>query len=276
MKQDTRTMSSENMDAEYRSGEIMSQIIPTNRIRNIRNIARQRCCSFCREAGHTINLCNDQRLIDFDTLCHDKKSSFENERHPIDSFQEWLLERYFQNQLLVRAYAISMCGSTTRASIENIIDTIMIHFYGEQYDLPDLIENTEYIPFPPIENNNNDGMQQPTTNFIMYITWLDSHFEAQDLNNSFEMQDRKFGIATQVVEEESETPCECNICYESFNVTNFVKLNCEHEFCKDCLKKSMKACGRLKTPTCAYCRAQITNITYRNETIQTEFLDIIA
>jgi hypothetical protein len=93
-----------------------------------------------------------------------------------------------------------------------------------------------------------------------------------------EREARKFNIATRVREENDEQiKIECNICYELCNNTNFIKLNCNHEFCKECLKNILKSCKRnFNEPCCAYCREKINAITYKNETIHEEFTDLIA
>jgi hypothetical protein len=87
---------------------------------------------------------------------------------------------------------------------------------------------------------------------------------------------RKFYIATNITEENIKLAnIECNICYEPKCNTEFIKLNCNHEFCKECIKNILKTCHMFSDPCCAYCRKQITTITYKNETIQTEFIDLI-
>jgi hypothetical protein len=56
-------------------------------------------------------------------------------------------------------------------------------------------------------------------------------------------------------------PCEgteCPICYEPMNNNNYVMLNCHHEFCKDCIKKTIKSTTCNKD--CALCRCKITTM----------------
>lgn len=97
--------------------------------------------------------------------------------------------------------------------------------------------------------------------------------ERQSLNP----RNRKFNIATQVIKEKrSQLDIECNICYELHNNINFIKLNCNHEFCKECIKNTLKSCDILSDPCCAYCREKINAFTYKTETIQEEFSDLIA
>jgi hypothetical protein len=88
---------------------------------------------------------------------------------------------------------------------------------------------------------------------------------------------RKFNIAIHVVEQNDKLlEIECNICYQLHNNENFIKLNCNHEFCKECVNKILKSCRVFNDPCCAYCREQINTFTYKNKNIQTEFSDLIA
>jgi hypothetical protein len=91
------------------------------------------------------------------------------------------------------------------------------------------------------------------------------------------MVTRKFNIAINIAEQNDKLlEIECNICYEIHNNENFIKLNCNHEFCKGCVKKILKSCRIFNDPCCAYCREQIITFTYKNETVQTEFCDLIS
>ena len=43
---------------------------------------------------------------------------------------------------------------------------------------------------------------------------------------------------------------ECNICYESYSNNEFIKLQCNHEFCHDCISKQLQN----NKASCAFCR----------------------
>lgn len=62
--------------------------------------------------------------------------------------------------------------------------------------------------------------------------------------------------------------CECSICYEEKEVKNYVKLNCSHEFCYDCVINQVKS--RQNTPTicCALCRTEVKEIQCRTNDIK--------
>jgi nitrogen fixation NifU-like protein len=65
-----------------------------------------------------------------------------------------------------------------------------------------------------------------------------------------------------------EVKCECNICYDDKELKNFVKLGCNHEFCKDCVIETMKTSNNKLC--CAFCRTEITGIESRTTEIKSE------
>lgn len=279
-------MSSDNLISENRNslnniGPIQE---PTNRIRNLRNIIRSetRCCSFCRLPGHTISWCNDQRIIDFENLCLHQKSLFENNEFPQQEFENWLLDYYTTNQNIVKVFSVRKCGSTTRASISVCLDNIMQYFYGEYYDIPDLVNESD----SNTNTNTNDDFIPFNDLIPIYYTRVQNWENIRNLMISVLMPtgnytnlNRKFDISTtvEIVElEDTISQCECNICYESVNITNFVKLNCQHELCKDCCKKTLQICGIFQDPSCAFCREKIENLTFKNESDKSEFKDLIV
>jgi len=54
-----------------------------------------------------------------------------------------------------------------------------------------------------------------------------------------------------------------------------IKLDCGHEFCKDCIKETLQN-NRRKTPCCAFCRKDITNFEIKHESIFNEFDEFIT
>jgi hypothetical protein len=54
----------------------------------------------------------------------------------------------------------------------------------------------------------------------------------------------------------------------------FVKLDCGHEFCKDCIIQSLQN-ERRQIPCCAFCRGYIKNIELKLETVKNEFNNLI-
>jgi len=269
------------------SGEQLINTLPrpSNIIGN-----RYRCCSFCREPGHTITFCNDGRLQDFKSLCEMQKEIFENNRetsrNPKRAFKEWVINYSLENTTLVKAFAIRNCGSNTRDPIQANIDAIVDHFFDEYYGLPDLIDdNNDLILLTDDLFNNPENVRsllvllqmqaEAITNLDYAYTRYRNHYN-NHYNNDND-NEGKFTIETQVVVEESklEPACECNICYNSTENAEFIRFNCNHDFCKECVKGILKACNTPEGPKCAFCRSQITCMTYKSAEVKTEFVDLI-
>ena len=263
-------MNLDNINTENRTSTMMNQRPLRNRRVN-RNLT-VRCCSFCRQPGHNINLCNDQRLQDFENLCRNKKREYETHDNPVDSFQEWVYQYWAGNEQIIKAYAVSRCGGLMRHRIFDLIENIMIHFYGDEYILGDL---------PPPLVSDSDSEDETLENIINTREFLSDYrtfmmmmriLTQPDLHTASE---RKFAIQSNLDKIESQEICDCNICFEEFNVTNFVKLNCNHAFCKECIKSTLKSCNILSVPVCALCRAPIKKFTFKNNDVQSEFTEMI-
>ena len=62
--------------------------------------------------------------------------------------------------------------------------------------------------------------------------------------------------------------CECSICYDEKELQNFVKLGCNHEFCKDCVINTIKTSNN--KVCCAFCRSEVTEIESRTNEVKNE------
>jgi hypothetical protein len=272
-------MSFENMSAENRN-----------------NFNMQRCCSFCRRTGHRINYCNDERLNNFETMC----TNYINE-NGIDNVHNFLLDQAIVDPNLIKAFAIKNCGSTTRYQIDICIERI-VEYFRIKYE-NDLLPQqearvAEVQRIEPVGESTPASQEPSDMNLLTSVAYeralyniLRIMFTSETLNESLlfmEMinamgsqgveieRNRKFNIKTEIIENQAYLgeQCECDICYESCDKTNFIKLNCEHEFCKDCLKKTLQNEEKI-LPCCAFCREEITTFELRNSSIKDEFMEII-
>ena len=66
-------------------------------------------------------------------------------------------------------------------------------------------------------------------------------------------------------DEVCENNDECPVCYDGLKIESFVKLNCSHKYCKECIKKCMSSCKL----DCPMCRAPITTIFTQNPVVST-------
>lgn len=225
----------------------------------------RRRCSFCRNAGHNISSCNDSRLLDFQNLCL---------TIPIVHFREWLEAYSTQHPIIVKAYASRYCGCNTRY-LHTCIDNIVIRI-GQIHE--ELRRSSQ--PIQPQERFNDELDR----NLYQTLSLLATLYNNVPVNETLittiideylrRYNNRRFNIKTKVVKCSSDNECECGICYDNKKIHNFIKLNCGHEFCKDCTKQLMKNC-RTENPRCAFCRCEITNIELSSQEILNELKDVL-
>jgi len=236
-----------------------------NRINNARNIARNRCCSFCRQPGHTINTCNDEALLIFEMSCINSKNSLENTVSPVDSFKRWLVGKFFENSVLVKSFAVRKCGCSLRSNIQQCLDTITHYIFNIHIEE----ENNNFIPFSN-ENATTDDAIMGLAGMLMLAGYSNEYILDAIMKREHLVSTCNFTVTIEDLEEaehqqQNASDCECSICFESYKKDKFVKLNCNHTFCGDCVIETIKT-TKLANARCALCRTDIkTIVTYSNE-----------
>ena len=302
---------------------------------SLNGIRRTYRCTFCRNRGHDILSCNDERFLEFETLCANKCQQVNEVQ-----FKHWLNETYscnIEGFSLIKSYGFAKCGVLMRAHNETdiYINAITSYIYEKYrymystfinnktisevvesteidsdnyYDIPELIDddsfeydmaeimsglnNSQPREEPSMEDMEaalvNDinsglyfmraGMNRQLSNYDFYDTIR------INLNNSYTYMERflvkRFNIET-ILEEQSleienkETISECFICFENYKQSEFIKLGCNHEFCKDCTKKALRSDKRPK-PCCAYCRTEVTKLISRTKEIHDDLLELVV
>jgi hypothetical protein len=263
-------MSIENMSAENRN-----------------NIPMQRCCSFCRRPGHIITNCNDERLLQFETQCLNIISNDLSQ----EILRQFILEYSLHSPNVVRSFAHKKLGLNHRNNIDVCIDRIIQYFsnLNRNYELHDEPNNTEAQQHADLINDTSllssvlylghrrNIARIEVTELFIFMQILEqlgllSREPEQLLNTS-----KKFNIETKITDKNNVNLteiCECNICYESHKKTQFIKLNCSHEFCKECFKNCLKN-ERKNNPSCAFCRDEINQIELREESIKDELSEYL-
>jgi hypothetical protein len=235
-------------------------------------IPATRCCSFCGIAGHNISRCNDPQLFEFEELCVYTQTYLGFTR-----FRNWLIDYSRNNPNIVTTYAVRFCGCTLRDFMITCVNQVELR-------IRNLIEQPAEPELP--QNNDNQRLynliertiirSQPRVNLntqfiyeaIIFIEMIIRMREQIGHNG-------RFNIKTTIVKCSQTEQCDCNICYDAKEKEKFVKLNCGHEFCKDCIKKTLQNAGE-ENPKCALCRAEIKNMELSSETICDEFNELIV
>jgi hypothetical protein len=76
---------------------------------------------------------------------------------------------------------------------------------------------------------------------------------------------KKYNISVILDTATDNEETECAICYENINHENKVTINCRHEFCGDCIKKTIVACKPTLSPVCALCREPMKIFDIQNK-----------
>jgi hypothetical protein len=143
----------------------------------------------------------------------------------------------------------------------------------------------EMMPLPSIRMTRSNRVRErrardvmnyiPSPEFVTFVRNLMDELdtEAEFIPFSESQEATKFNIALTLSEalvEVSVDDCECAICLNNeIKNPNIVTLNCEHQFCGDCIigtLKNHKKSSELE-PRCALCRANVSAIKTNNAEI---------
>lgn len=265
-----------------------------------RNANQQvRCCSFCRRTGHNITRCDSQliRIFEMETLNYIQLIAREQSR--MELFRRYLLNEALYSPNLIKAFAIKHCGANTRSNMASCIELIIQYFMRhiqttetnnqniQEAGAAEEAQPAEPATHPSLRRGRRFGFSELGLSYlemsgrstietesiiyaIMFIEMIRAINDSTSLNT-------KFDIKTKISEKQDdlEEELECNICYDIHYKKQFVKLDCGHEFCKECIKQSLQN-ERRKTPCCAFCRADIKNFELKDESIKNEFNELIS
>ena len=262
-------MSIENLNAEHRG---QFNVLPPS-------IRRQPCCSFCRRMGHNLTTCNSVRLREFEAICATQVLQTETQ----DDFKNWLCQNYMSEQLLIKTFAIRKFRVTSRTSIEicisliteyifmnykntNETEEIVEHEDQFENDLMSFIEELSTVRQEEIQENRRiSEFQQARAMENMLMREMFIAMMSGIINRTLREDHHRFKIVSTVNNNENEDvkeSCECPICYDKKESNNFVKLGCNHEFCKDCVISTMKT-NHSTNLCCALCRGEVRSIESR-------------
>jgi len=218
----------------------------------MQNVERRRNrCSFCRMEGHNRLVCNDQRLLDFELNCATKCQIMSE-----TDFYVWLTETYETNDShLLKTYA----AKKTRIQFNNVRDIsiykdaitrYIYEIYKYQYNIHDIVEDIRFA--------------------YLFLQMAENMYAKNEEPKKFEIESIVEPLTNSV-----ENISECCICFESYKKEDFITLGCNHEFCNDCLKKTLLSDNREK-PCCACCRTEVSTIISRTNKIHSKMSELIA
>ena len=244
-----------------------------------------RCCSFCRRQGHCINNCNSPRLNNFERSCFNEiELSVRYHEQPRQRFLNWLYEYALHNNDMIKAYAISKLGINIRnRRIGDIVNDIH-NYYCERYSIPHVRENvsetltTTQLLSRLSSDAFNENMDDVIDTLILLNSIgsirLDNILHNKTLELNIKLDENYHENCNENCNENNKIKKECYICYEEIDYDKFVKLDCSHEFCKECIKNQIKY---TKTNICCgLCRNDIKNLQVKTNEILEEINDIVC
>ena len=262
-------MNFENVNAEHR-GQVIS-LPPRTR--------RPQCCSFCRGFGHNIRMCNDIRLLYFELRCAFIVQNMEE----IEDLYLWInrfASENIRNIMLIRAFAIRKCPGITLNSLITVCNYEIARYIFDNFKHR-LSEETVESEFVNVVNflrrepqYRNGVLNEEVINMGILMREMLTYRIHRNAATPREVEEPvKYQICVKVNNDENENInelCECNICFEEKQIKDNVKLGCNHEFCKDCIIKTLKMNNTNNNPSCAYCRTEIKNIEVRTNDVYNE------
>lgn len=228
-------------------------------------------CSFCGNTGHDIRFCESPNIAEIEhTIANLYVSNLQesmvlqlNEAETEAKFTNTLFYQFLLRDIRVLAVTSGLATASGHTKLE-YTRVIYRHYYETFQSLVDVINfvnnNNNVV------NNNNNYVRDLLHEFNQaFINNSESELESElesVINSKFNITPVLNIDATEdECECECEYECECGICLES-NITlkQMVKLNCQHSFCSDCIVRVLETTLVDVVPTCAFCRANITDI----------------
>ena len=140
----------------------------------------------------------------------------------------------------------------------------------------------EMMPLPSIRMSRSDRVRErrardvmnyiPSPEFVTFVRNLMTELDAEADFIPFSETNNKFNIALTVLDTEVDG-CECAICLnDEISSSDIVRLNCEHQFCGDCVISTLKTHKKSSgfEPRCALCRTDISEIKTNNADVQSK------
>jgi hypothetical protein len=273
---------------------------------------RVQCCSLCRQRGHNITTCNSDRLLEFEVICADAVINFDNtddfknwliqnyindqlllKAFAIRKYRlttRCNLEQYihFITEYIFRTYKNTPQTLTQPATIHQPVTLIqpaatltplnselVNHYETEFTNLLITIRNRNVIREQILDQQIAEADMMRT--YISYLSYLGSlivrdEYQIQMPQNQRRTPNLMLTVETDL-EENLDENCQCSICWDDKERRQFVKLDCTHEFCKDCMKRTIETRTNL---CCALCRSELRTIRLRTPEVRAELAEVVA
>lgn len=264
-------------------------------------------CSFCGRYGHNVIDCNDIGFMTISAdlinnkrkIINDESISYNDKKDVFCADLRYYAELSENKKRRLKCYAIRYCDARDEDDYftwsMKICNEIYEMTYEEEERIISNINTPDYLEFDEndavnylidadnliSENNvihNLNTMSQQNArytesglrllSFIAQIRMDEMLDEMVRLPNE---NDNKLEccVDSNVLENDLNKLNECSICYEEKKQIYFVGVNCSHEFCCGCMKKTIEMTNtELK---CPLCRTKITSLKFKNKELCENF-----
>jgi hypothetical protein len=224
-----------------------------------------RCCTHCRQPGHTIVICREA-YIDGMTLHNTIISIISiNIQNPdnIDGILKEFLTRQPLHKLKLIANIHRDLSIFASNLYHNFLITLSQTAYRNKRDL--LVVLGFYYKQIRIRYQQPLDMNVQLQQFQHAYT--NRHFGDNNNNNNQILGTRKFTINTNIYCSNKEDKFECPICYDEVEDSKRVTTNCKHDVCVNCCDTYLTGVSQqhFKVPKCCMCRTPITNLSFTQE-----------
>jgi len=239
-----------------------------------------RCCSFCRNPGHTINLCQDSRIEEtWKYILRETDLRLGNSMEEEDLTDVDTLLRQLPLHFL-RVIGVQYGGITLRSSTELHISSIKTaireeaeHFiylrWNERIDYLNWLDPDSYDFEEREESEDEDANidlntafiaeEEEDPNDIRHFAFIDRTPMDIEEGNKEVIEPMMFCLETAT---ELSALMECIVCLDEKSAIHFDTTNCGHSFCHSCI------CHHLDTskngPTCPSCRTMIHTLAVKD------------
>lgn len=217
-------------------------------------------CSFCCGSNHTIRFCSspiiqilEQNMAHYYYNVLQRSLQLElDEQGTEELFVSDIIEKCTYREL--RVLAVTCTEAATSGINKEQYAHILYAFYKQtldnilnqiNYSFNDLIRNL-MTDFDDVATSTSSKNLEKKHNIIPYLNPV-----SNDVNNDVNNK-----------EDNDKIVADCSICLrEDIKISDLVKLNCCHQFCGECVTKTLETHSSDINPvSCALCRANVTRI----------------
>lgn len=209
-------------------------------------------CSYCRISGHNVSNCTDQTL---ETLYLNMKNDSVDYivYNDFGGFKLMMLTSYTKKHMKCISIRYTNCKSYLQ---EHILSALYEHF-NELNNL----SQTQELQLLQAQQELQGATDTYMLNVASYLECTDQYDNIPKLDIVPKLYDKRTHIS-------NETDI-CAICYNNYQMGNFVEFNCGHQFCHVCVQEIFIAHdhNKLMNPKCALCRNTINILNIYNDEI---------